>query len=380
MDLTGLTSAPDSKPKTKEREKASFLERDIQVFPHAISDKEKIRIYQQLSTLLTAGVDIKTAFDILFKQIKNKKSRAKLEQVLETLIKGKTLSESFAAFSDFTPYEIYSIKIGEETGRLTTVLNKLTLYFEGKISQRRQIVSALSYPAIITLTSIGAVSFMILFIIPMFEEVFARFQGELPGLTKTVIALANGLKGKAPFYAIVLIGLVSIGYYYRKTTRVQYWKEVVILKIPIINEIYKGIYLARFCDSMSLLIHASVPLLTCLEMVEKMIGFQHIQNTLGSIRKDLMQGKTFSSALDIHPIYDDQMKAFVKVGEEVNQLAHFFDKLGTEYTDSVKYKTGLLSTFLEPVMIVFLGLMVGLILVAMYLPMFELSSSMDFGN
>lgn len=380
MDLTGLSRPAPSRTASKKEEKVSILERDIQLFPHKVSDKEKIQIYQQLSTLLTAGVDIKTSFDILFKQIKNKKSREKLEQVLENLVRGKTLSESFSGFPDFTPYEVYSIKIGEETGRLTTVLNKLTSFFEGKIAQRRQVVSALSYPIIITLTSIGAVSFMILFIIPMFEEVFARFQGELPGLTKTVIAFANGLRSTAPLYFAVILLAVSAGYYFRNHKTFQFWRERLIMRIPLVKEIYLGVYLARFCDSMSLLIYSSVPLLNCLEMVEKMIGFQHIERTLGPIRKDLMQGKTFSGSLETHTIYDDQMKAFVKVGEEVNQLGLFFEKLATEHTSSVKYKTGLLSTFLEPVMIIFLGLIVGLILVAMYLPMFELSSSMDFGN
>lgn len=361
-------------------DKKSILERDIQLFPHKISDKEKEIIYRQLNVLQKSGVDIRTSFEILFKQVKNTKTKEKLQGVLRELIRGKSLSGAIGSYADFTPYEIYSLKIGEETGRLTLVLEKLTEYFENKIAQRRQVVSALSYPLMIVLTSFGAVTFMILFIIPMFEEVFLRFNKDLPGLTKFVISMSHAFKSRG-IYMLAAFGLIMIlAYVFRSNVRLRWGREWLFLRIPVVGEIYRHVYLARFCESMSLLISASVPMIHTLDMVKKMIGFMHIERVIESIKTDLIHGKSLTMAMESHRIYDDQMIALIKVGEEVNQLGNFFQKLAYDYTNNIKHKTSLLSTVLEPFMIVFLGLVVGMILVAMYLPMFELSSSMDFGN
>ncbi|MEQ8580615.1 MAG: type II secretion system F family protein [Marinoscillum sp.] len=365
---------------TKEKKQESFLNKEIDLFPHRVSDKEKETIYRQLNVLQQSGVDIRASFEILFQQLKRKKTREKLQKVLAEIVKGKSLSESLAQFRDFTPYEVFSLKIGEETGRLTLVFEKLTTYFENQIAQRRQIVSTLSYPVLIMLTSFGAVSFMIFFIIPMFEEVFLRFNNDLPALTKTVIGLSRGFRSNA-WLLFSLIGAVVLSIYvFRNNRRFRWFKEWVWLRVPLGGEIYRQIYLARFCDSMGLLILSAVPMVHTLDMVKKMIGFLHIEEVLDKIKTDLVQGKTITEAFEKYPIFDNQMIALIKVGEEVNQLGSFFQKLSADYTNSVKHKTALMATFLEPFMIIFLGLVVGVILVAMYLPMFELSSSMDFGN
>ena len=376
-----LTDLDISGPKvTQEKKQESFLTKEIDLFPHRVSDKEKETIYRQLNVLQQSGVDIRASFEILFQQLKRKKTREKLQMVLAEIVKGKSLSESLAQFKDFTPYEVFSLKIGEETGRLTLVFEKLTTYFENQIAQRRQIVSALSYPILITLTSFGAVSFMIFFIIPMFEEVFLRFNSDLPALTKTIIGLSRGFRSNALLlFSSVGIILFSI-FALRKNLRFRWFKEWIWLRVPLGGEIYRQIYLARFCDSMGLLILSAVPMVHTLEMVRKMIGFLHIEVVLDQIKTDLVQGKTITEAFEKHPVFDNQMIALIKVGEEVNQLGSFFQKLSLDYTNSVKHKTALMATFLEPFMIIFLGLVVGVILVAMYLPMFELSSSMDFGN
>ncbi|VXD14791.1 type II secretion system F family protein [Marinoscillum sp. 108] len=376
-----LTDLDISGPKvTQEKKQESFLTKEIDLFPHRVSDKEKETIYRQLNVLQQSGVDIRASFEILFQQLKRKKTREKLQMVLAEIVKGKSLSESLAQFKDFTPYEVFSLKIGEETGRLTLVFEKLTTYFENQIAQRRQIVSALSYPILITLTSFGAVSFMIFFIIPMFEEVFLRFNSDLPALTKTIIGLSRGFRSNALLlFSSVGIVLFSI-YALRKNLRFRWFKEWIWLRVPLWGEIYRQIYLARFCDSMGLLILSAVPMVHTLEMVRKMIGFLHIEVVLDQIKTDLVQGKTITEAFEKHAVFDNQMIALIKVGEEVNQLGSFFQKLSLDYTNSVKHKTALMATFLEPFMIIFLGLVVGVILVAMYLPMFELSSSMDFGN
>lgn len=370
----------NKEPAKKNESTKSWLEKDIKIFPQVISDREKEVIYRQLAVLQASGVDFRSSFQLLIDQVKKKPTQDKLNSVLLEIIKGKSLSSAMRNFKDFTPYEIFTIKIGEETGKLNEVLFKLSAYFENRLAQRRQMVSSFSYPVLILSTSIGAVSFMMFFIIPMFQEVFKRFNGDLPALTKTVIATADFLKNGFPYFLTVLLGLITVLYMARNNRKLQYYQEKLWLNIPLIGGIYKDLYLARFTDSMGLLIQSNVPMIHTLEMVSQMIGLQHIQRVLDGVRIDLVQGKTITEAFGKYPIFDKQMMALIKVGEEVNRLGEFFEKLSGDYTNSVKHRTSLLATFMEPFMIIFLGLVVGVILIAMYLPMFELSSGMNFGN
>jgi len=362
------------------KKKESIWNKDIEVFPSRLTNNEKELIYRQLKVLQDSGVDIRTSLELLLTQVTKKKSKAKIKLIIDEVVLGKSLSESMANLDDFSPYEVYSLQIGEETGKLSTVLGKLSEYFENQISQRRQIVSTLSYPILIVFTAIGAVAFMVFFIIPMFEDVFARFNSELPSLTKSVISFSAYIRSKGLYF---LGGIASFGlliYLFKSNKRVRLTMEWIGLRLPFVGTIYRSVYLARFSDSMGLLLQSAVPMVKTLEMSEKMIGFLHLENALKEIKKDLIQGTPITQSFSKHAIFDLQMLALIKVGEETNQLGVFFQKMATEYTLSVRHKTGLFGTFLEPFMIIFLGLVVGVILVAMYLPMFELSSSMNLGN
>ncbi|MEM9896285.1 MAG: type II secretion system F family protein [Bacteroidota bacterium] len=378
MNIADLAQKPQ-KVELKEP-KTSLLERDIQLFPHSISLREKETMYRQLQVLQEAGVDIKSSFEILLKQLRKKQTREKLQAVLEEVINGSSLSEALSRFKDFSPYEIYSLRIGEETGQLTLVMNKLAAYFENQSNQKRLIINAISYPLLIVFTSFGAISFMIFVIIPMFEEVFLRFGSELPGLTQTIVNFSHAARENAFLLFFLLAGLIVGFVVIRRRARVRLFLEWIGLKIPLIGTIYKYVYLSRFCDAMSLLIQSNVPMLQAMDMVKKMIGFLHIERIMDQMKSDLVKGNTITGVFEKHSIFEKQMIALIQVGEEVNRLGLFFDKLSKDYADSVKHKTALMATFLEPFMIIFLGLVVGIILVAMYLPMFELSSSMNFGT
>jgi type IV pilus assembly protein PilC len=152
-------------------------------------------------------------------------------------------------------------------------------------------------------------------------------------------------------------------------------KAIAISKIPVIGTVVSGIFLARFCSSMALLMSAKVPLLQAIQLVRQMISYYPIKSSLGIIEKGILQGDSLNNCLSQFKVYDSRMIVLIKVGEEVNQLDVFFGKLADKYSEDVDHKTGLLSTFLEPIIIIFLGIIVGFILIAMYLPMFQLSTS-----
>lgn len=351
-----------------------FLNRDIQIFGSSLSDKVKEEFYHQLSTLLESGVDVRTTFDIIIDQQEKSKNKILFTDIRETVVRGDTLSQSLQKTGKFTEYEYFSVQIGEESGRLVEVLNELVSFFNRKIKQRRQIVGALTYPAIVFCTSMGAVFFMINFVVPMFADVFKRFGNDLPGITAMIISISEGFKSLLPYITIITAGIISFCYIQRKKEWYRKYTTMLVLKIPFLGEMVKKIYLARFCYMMNLLIGAKVPILQSLNLIKKMVDYYPIESTIDTIADAILHGKSLHAAMSVFPIYEKKLISLVKVGEEVNRLEQFFGKLAKQYTDDVEHKSSLLSSVVEPVLIIFLGLVVGLILVAMYLPMFQLGN------
>lgn len=353
----------------------ALLEREITLFPVKFKDKDKEAFYLELSTLLVAGLDIRSALDLIEAEQTKPKHADIIRSVKENLINGDSLWEAMQKTTHFTPYEYYSVQIGEETGKLHLVLDQLYHYFSHKLKQRRQFVSALSYPIIILFTSIGAVAFMLLFIVPMFSDVFKRFGGELPYLTQMIIRFSDIVQTNFLWLTLLFIALGTYLYMNRDAVWLKKFSAKVVRYIPVIGKIVYAIQLARFCNSMSLLLGSRVPLIRTIDLISQMVTFYPLQITLESISEGVMNGEPLNVSMGKFPVYSRKMISLVKVGEEVNKLDIFFDKLAKQFSTEVDHQTGLLNTFLEPAMIIFLGGVVGFILLAMYLPMFQLSTS-----
>jgi type IV pilus assembly protein PilC len=352
-----------------------ILETDIKIFPVRFTDKNKEAFYLELSTLLVAGLDIKSALELIEEEQIKKEHKDIIGFVKDNLINGDALWEAMKRSGHFTAYEYFSVQIGEETGKIEIVLDQLYQYFHAKLKQRRQFVSALSYPVIILFTSIGAVAFMLLFIVPMFSDVFKRFGGELPYLTRVIIQFSIIMKSYFLLFFTLFTGLAIYLYLQRNSMWLKKASAKIVWRIPVVGKIVYAIQLARFCSSMSLLLGSKVPIIRSINLISQMVTFYPIQITLNPIADDIMNGNSLHSGMAKFNVYNKRMVSLVKVGEEVNRLDVFFDKLSKQYSTDAEHQTGLLNTFLEPVMIIFLGVVVGFILLAMYLPMFEISTS-----
>lgn len=355
---------------------SDLLSKDISLGSGKISDKIKAEFYLELSMMLNAGVDLKTALEIFEQEQAKAKIRNIFLGIKERLISGATLSGAMASESEFSKYEIFSLEIGEESGKLSEVLDELHKYYDRRIKQRKQMISALSYPILIFSTSIAAIIFMLAFIVPMFSDIFKRFGGELPAMTQFILNISNAVTENYYYLLLVITVLILAWFNFRKTEWFDKALTKIILMIPLFGKIYKNIYLSRFCSSMALLTGAKVPLIKSMQLVRQMISFYPITTSLISAEKEILHGNTLFKSLSGHNIYSRKMLAQLKVGEEINQLESFFSRLSKQYSEEVDLLTNLLGTFLEPIIIIVLGLFVGFILIAMYLPMFEISSSM----
>ena len=353
----------------------TFLNKDFKLFANTVPDKIKESFYLELSTLLGAGMDIRSSLDLIKNEQAKKKNQQIFNSILQRIISGSSLSASLKYSNHFTAYEFFSIQIGEETGKLIIVLKELAVYYKKKINQKRQIISALTYPALVMIVAVGAVSFMMSYVVPMFADVLKRFGGDLPIITKMVLRTSVLVKKYSLTFFILTIGIVVLIISQKKKDWFRKLSSMIILRTPVVGEIIRKIYLSRFANTMSLLIGSKIPMLQAIQLVKKMVSFYPIESSLSKVEEDVMSGTPLHISLASHTIYTKKMISLIKVGEEVNQLDIFFNNISEQYSADVEHQASILSKFMEPFIIVILGLVVGVILIAMYLPLFKLGQT-----
>lgn len=355
----------------------ALFNRDIKLFSGGMNDRKKERFYSELYVLLTAGVDIRTAFELLESEAEKQEEKLLYGTILADIVNGSTLPEAVEKTGKFSSYEFYSLRIGEESGRMSAVLKDLGLYYTKKIKQKRKVTSALSYPIIVMAIAFLAVGFMLRFVVPMFADTLARFGTELPAITKYIIAASDAMSVYGPWILLVTSLFIFFTWTQRKSEWFRKVSSAFVLRIPYVGKITQKVYVERFAHSMHLLLVSKTNLIGALELVQKMVGFYPIESSLETIRKDILSGISLHESLAKFAIYPRRMVSLIRVAEEVNQLDLMFEKLSTQLSDEVEHETSVLGSVIEPLMIMFLGVMVAVILVAMYLPMFKLGSAFE---
>lgn len=357
---------------------STVLNKDIKLFEKKFGAKQKEAFYSELGLLLSSGIDIKTALEIIEDQLKVKKHKLMLERIKDDIISGQSVWESIQRHASvFSTYEYQSIKIGEESGKLPEVLTELGKFYTSAIKLRRQIIGTLTYPVVVLVMSVLIVQFMLSFVVPMFSDIFKHTGTELPWVTQVLIKASN----HAGFLFYCLVALVGLGFLVVKTQQHKNWfrkyTAMFFLKIPIINELIQKIYLARFCQSMKLLLGSRVLLIDALDLVKNMIGYYPIEHALDSVKKDVYAGKLLHESLGEHKIFPKKLVSLIKVSEEVNAPELIFDKLNKQYSEEIEHQQAIIGKVIEPLFLVVLGGLVGFILIAMYTPLFQMSSGLE---
>ncbi|HEY1038144.1 MAG TPA: type II secretion system F family protein, partial [Bacteroidia bacterium] len=325
--------------------------------------------------LMSSGIDTKACLELIAEDAKKGKEKTILTQLRDKVVAGKNISEVLKEIPEFSSYEYHSIEIGEETGKLDEVLKELALFYANQVKLRRQITGTLSYPIAIIVIAFGSVTFMLTSVVPMFKDIFARMGGELPGITQFMLRVSGFMTNYFFYFLLFVIGICVLVYSQRKKIWFRKYSSSLALRIPVIGPMITKIYLARFCQSMKLLMGAKTKLIDALELIEKMIAFYPIEVALKQVREDVMKGKSLNEGLSNFKIFNKRMLSLIKVSEEVNQPEKIFEKLAQQLTDEVDHQNAVLSKLIEPIFIVVLGVIVGFILIAMYLPMFKLSTT-----
>lgn len=356
---------------------ATALQKDI-VIGNPVKRDQFIMFLRQFSTLMRAGVTIVDAVRILSKQVDSKPLRKTLVEVDEELRKGNTLSDSLAKYPKiFEPLTINLVRAGEMSGNIDESLDRLATHYDKAYQTRQKVISAMTYPAVVGFLAVGVVIFLLSSIVPMFVDMFASFGGELPWITQFVMAGSDFVIGY--WYILILAVVLVIATYWlmRKSEAGNMLLDKAVLKVPIFGNIMKKSALARLTRTLSSLFSSSVPILQAMTMTEKVVGNAVMSKVLLSARDSLERGGSLTEPMKNHWAFPPLIPHMISIGEQTGSLDHMLEKVAEFYEKEVEQETDRLKALIEPLMIVFLALLVGTIVLAIMMPMFGMFENVD---
>ena len=364
---------------SKQKQHSSFdintlIKKEI-TYGTSFTTKKKERFYTELYVLLHAGLPLKDALLLIGEEQKKLKNKTLIKNIVTDLINGKNFSNAIKEKKEFSAYEYHSLKIGEQTGTIQNVTKELGAFYKRKNKQRRIILSALSYPIVVLLTAFLAIVFMLQFVVPMFADIFRQNKVALPWITKKILSTATFFQEYWYFSFGIAIGIFLFVKLHKKKIWYQKITTTVLLKTPLIGAFIRKVKMAQFTQAITLLTAAKVPLLNGIQLTKKMIGYHPLETALEKIEHDILQGKSLHESMSNYTIFDKKMVSLIKVADETNQNETIFQRLTEQYNEEIEYQSNMISATIEPLIIVFLGAIVATILIAMYLPMFQLSSA-----
>jgi type IV pilus assembly protein PilC len=311
--------------------------------------------------------------DILSKQSEGVHFRAVIADVMHDVESGSTLSESLGRRpAVFDSLFVNMVDAGEAGGILDDILGRLATYMEKAEALRRKVKSAMTYPTVVLTVAVGCTVFMLLFIIPTFARIFADFGGELPLPTKIVMNMSNFLKGFWWLLGGGVLGVITAIKRYYKTSSGRMQIDRFLLKMPILGEVLRKASIARFTRTLGTMICSGVPILTALDITARTAGNKVIEAAIMATKGSIGEGETIAAPLKESRVFPPMVVQMIAVGEETGALDKMLDKIAAFYDDEVNVAVDTLTSVIEPLMIVVMGLLVGGMVVAMYLPMFKL--------
>jgi len=351
----------------------SILKKEIS-FGASFSNKKKESFYTELYVLLNAGLTLKDALALLGEEQKKEKDQTLISKIVADLIAGKNFSEAIEQLKEFSSYEYHSLKIGEQTGTLQKVAQELGVFYKRKNEQRRIILSALSYPIVVLCTAFLAILFMLQFVVPMFADIFKQNKVELPWITQKIMVASRLFQEYWGIIIVFIIAIIVLKQILKNKIWYQKYTSQFLLKLPLIGEFIRKVKIAQFTQAITLLTGAKVPLLNGIQLTKKMIGYYPLEMALEKVENDILQGKSLHQSMGNYKIFDKKMVSLIKVADETNQNETIFKRLTEQYNQEIEYKSKMISATIEPFIILILGVIVATILIAMYLPMFKLST------
>jgi type IV pilus assembly protein PilC len=362
MNVVKIEEAAKTKPKTK----GSISMRDVVIFT------------RQFSTMINSGLPLVQALDILSKQSENPVLQAVTRQVVFDVESGHTVADALAKHPNaFTELYVNMVAAGEAGGILDTILMRLATFMEKNDALVRKVKGAMIYPGVIMTVAGGAITVLLLFVIPTFEDMFASVGLALPLPTRIVIGLSNFLQSY--WWAVglgIFFGFQGLKRYYA-TSNGQLAIDRLLLKAPVLGDVLRKSAVSRFTRTLGTLISSGVSILDGLEITAKTAGNRVVSDAILASRASIAGGDTISAPLARSQVFPPMVISMIAVGEQTGGLDEMLSKIADFYDEEVDAAVSGLLSLLEPIMIVFLGVVVGGMVVAMYLPIFDMINAVQ---
>jgi type IV pilus assembly protein PilC len=334
------------------------------------------RFTRQFSAMTSAGLPLVQCLDILGSQTENKKLAAAVKQISSDIQGGNTLADALSKHpSIFNTLFCNMVAAGEASGSLDTVLSRLADYLEKSDALRRKIKGAMTYPVIVLCIAIVATVVMLTLVVPTFAQMFADTGGTLPLPTQIVMNLSTFLKTFFPLIILSVIGVVAAITYYNKTPTGKLNIDRLKLNIPVFGDLERKSSISRFAQTLSTLLTSGVTILDALSITAKTAGNKVLEKGIIRTLERISGGLTIAEPLKETGIFPPMVIHMIAVGEKTGDLAEMLKKISEFYQEEVDAATEALTSVIEPIMIIFIGIVVGGILIAMYLPMFDMMSA-----
>jgi len=360
----------------KIKKKPKDLFENIAFLQPNVKEKDVIIFARQFSTMIDAGLPIIQCLNILFSQQENKTFQRMLKEIKESVESGTTLAESLIKYPKiFDNLFVNMIAAGEAGGILDTILKRLAGYMEKAARLKKQVKGAMIYPAITLAVAAIVVAVLLVFVIPVFEKMFQDFGGQLPAPTQLVVNLSNFVKSKI-FYIIgaLIIFIFAFKKYY-STEKGQIVVDRVSLKLPVFGILLRKVAVAKFTRTMGTMLSSGVAILEALDIVAKTAGNKIIEMAINNVRAGITEGRTMAEPLAESGVFPAMVCQMIAVGESTGALDAMLEKIADFYDEEVDQAVENLTSMIEPFMLVFLGVVVGGMVIAMYLPIFTMAQN-----
>ncbi|MFH1259401.1 MAG: type II secretion system F family protein [Elusimicrobiota bacterium] len=351
------------------------------VFKQKVKAKDLVLFSRQLSTLVSAGVPIVQGLTILIEQIENKTFKEVVNAVREDIEAGISIAEALGKHPEaFTELYVSMVKAGEVGGILDVILERLSNYLESADKLRSKVKGAMVYPGVVLTIASAVTLFLLTVVIPTFKEIFASFGSELPAPTRILIALSEFLKS----YILLIIAVPIAAFFalrqYHKTAQGQLQIDRILLKLPLFGLLLRKVAVAKFTRTLGTLVKSGVPILQALDTVAKTSGNKVVELAVMQARESIREGERIAEPLRKSKVFPPMVMQMIAIGEETGNLDMMLAKIADFYDQEVDVAVAALTSMIEPIIIVVMGVVIGAIVIAMFMPMFEMGNLASKGG
>ncbi len=362
------------------REKGSGLSKEINIpgLGPKVTAHDVMLFTRQFSTMIDAGLPIVQSLDILAEQTENKPLKNIIRDVKRDVSGGTTLADALEKHpKSFDELYVNMVRAGEAGGVLNTILNRIALFIEKADKLKKKVKGAMIYPSTIITVAIGVVAILLIFVIPVFAELYGSMGRALPVPTQITINVSNFFRANFLYLiAAIVLAVVAIKMYY-KTPQGRLAIDGLLLKFPVIGDLLRKVAVARFSQNMSLLLASGVPILDGLAITAKTAGNKVIEMAIMNARVSISEGKTVAEPLEKSGVFPPMVCQMVSVGENTGALDGMLKRVGDFYEDEVDNSVNNITALMEPMIMIFLGIVLGGLVISMYLPIFQLGSLIE---